>query len=141
VAECPVVHQTLLGASPTTYEAVKEIAYDIEHFSHAGHHQLPTSACAPVPAPPITSTAGTSPRSAAAAVHPRRHEKLETEVRADLQQLIDDSSRRKVRRRRTATAFPLRDKPTCSASRKRTALFLHHGSMKFWNWVSGMMTP
>ena len=89
-AECPVVHtERFLGCyMPTTYEAVKQIAYDTEHFSSrrvivrdirpevvhigAADHVRPAGAQA-------------GQAVAAAAVHARRHEEAGAEGSRDLQ--------------------------------------------------------
>ena len=56
-AECPVVHtKRFLGCYlPTTYEAVKQIAYDTEHFSSRRVIVRDVRPEATASAPPITS--------------------------------------------------------------------------------------
>ena len=56
-AKCPVVHTgRFLGVYlPTTYEAVKEISYDTEHFSSRRVVVRNVRPEPPQPAPPITS--------------------------------------------------------------------------------------
>jgi cytochrome P450 len=56
-AKCPVVHtERFLGVYlPTTYEAVKEISYDTEHFSSRRVVVRNVRPEPPQPAPPITS--------------------------------------------------------------------------------------
>jgi cytochrome P450 len=56
-AECPVVHtERFLGCyMPTTYEAVRQVAYDTEHFSSRRVIVRDIRPDAPQSAPPITS--------------------------------------------------------------------------------------
>ena len=56
-AKCPIVHtDRFLGVYlPTTYEAVKEISYDTEHFSSRRVVVRNVRPEPPQPAPPITS--------------------------------------------------------------------------------------
>jgi cytochrome P450 len=93
--KCPVVHtDRFLGVYlPTTYEAVKQISYDTEHFSSRRvvvRNQRPED---PVPAPPITSD---PPHHKPAKqlllppFTPDAMKKLEPRVRAICNELIDE---------------------------------------------------
>ena len=84
----PVVHtDRFLGCYlPTTYEAVKRVAYDTEHFSS---RRIIVRDVRPetVPAPPITSDPPQHSRktTAAAPVHPRRRQETRAQGSLDLQ--------------------------------------------------------
>jgi cytochrome P450 len=94
-SKCPVVHtDRFLGVYlPTTYEAVKQISYDTEHFSSRRvvvRNQRPED---PAPAPPITSD---PPHHKPAKqlllppFTPDAMKKLEPRVRAICNELIDE---------------------------------------------------
>jgi len=93
-AHSPVVHtERFLGCYlPTTYEAVKEIAYDTEHFSSRRVIVRDVRPAA-IPSPPITSD---PPEHKAAkqlllpSFRPDAIEKLEPRVRAICNELIDE---------------------------------------------------
>src|ERR1700710_1894079 len=104
-AECPVVHtKRFLGCyMPTTYEAVKQVAYDTQHFSSRRVivRDVRPEISNTAPADPFGS-AGAQARQAvaAAAVHARRHE----EARAPGSRYLQRADRRvhrgrKMRRR------------------------------------------
>jgi cytochrome P450 len=93
-AKCPVVHtQRFLGCYlPTTYEAVKQISYDTEHFSSRRVVVRNVRPEPPAPSPPITSD---PPRHKPAKqlllppFTPDAMKKLEPKVRAICNELID----------------------------------------------------
>ncbi|MGH9809521.1 MAG: cytochrome P450, partial [Terriglobia bacterium] len=94
-AECPVVHtERFLGCYlPTTYEAVKEVAYDTEHFSSRRVIVRDVRPETPGSAPPITSD---PPQHKPAKqlllppFTPDAMKKLEPRVRAICNELIDE---------------------------------------------------
>jgi cytochrome P450 len=94
-AQCPVVHtKRFLGCYlPTTYEAVKQISYDTEHFSSRRVVVRNVRPEPPAPSPPITSD---PPRHKPAKqlllppFTPDAMKKLEPKVRAICNELIDD---------------------------------------------------
>jgi cytochrome P450 len=93
--QCPVVHtKRFLGCYlPTTYEAVKQISYDTEHFSSRRVVVRNIRPEPPAPSPPITS----DPPSHKPAKQlllppftPDAMKKLEPKVRSICNELIDD---------------------------------------------------
>src|SRR3979409_1965965 len=94
-AECPVVPTTLfLGRSrPTTYEAVKQIAYDTEHFSSRRVIVRDVRPEATASAPPITSDPPIHKPAKQLLLPPFTPDamkKLEPRVRAICNELIDE---------------------------------------------------
>jgi cytochrome P450 len=93
-AQCPVVHtERFLGCYlPTTYEAVKQISYDTEHFSSRRVVVRNIRPEPPAPSPPITSD---PPQHKPAKqlllppFTPDAMKKLEPKVRAICNELID----------------------------------------------------
>ncbi|MBN9005111.1 MAG: cytochrome P450 [Rhizobiales bacterium] len=93
-AKCPVVHtDRFLGVYlPTTYEAVKEISYDTEHFSSRRVVVRNVRPEPPQPAPPITSDPPTHKPAKQILLPPFTPDatvKLEPRVRAICNELID----------------------------------------------------
>jgi len=89
-AESPVVHtERFLGCYlPTTYEAVKQVAYDTEHFSSRRVIVRDVRPETPGLAPPITSDPPQhkpAKQLAAAAIHARRHEEARAQGSRHLQ--------------------------------------------------------
>ena len=93
-AKCPVVHtDRFLGVYlPTTYEAVKEISYDTEHFSSRRVVVRNVRPEPPQPAPPITSDPPAHKPAKQILLPPFTPDamaKLEPRVRAICNELID----------------------------------------------------
>ena len=93
-AECPVVHtERFLGCyMPTTYEAVKQVAYDTEHFS-SRRVIVRDVRPEPQPSPPITSDPPAhkpAKQLLLPAFTPDAMKKLEPRVRAICNELIDE---------------------------------------------------
>jgi cytochrome P450 len=93
-AECPVVHtKRFLGCYlPTTYEAVKQISYDTEHFSSRRVVVRNIRPEPPAPSPPITSDPPAHKPAKQLLLPPFTPDamkKLEPKVRAICNQLID----------------------------------------------------
>lgn len=93
-AECPVAHTNrFLGVYlPTTYEAVKEISYDTEHFSSRRVVVRNARPEPPPPAPPITSDPPIHKHAKQILVPPFTPDavkKLEPRLRAICNELID----------------------------------------------------
>ena len=93
-AECPVAHTNrFLGVYlPTTYEAVKEISYDTEHFSSRRVVVRNARPEPPPPAPPITSDPPVHKHAKQILVPPFTPDavkKLEPRLRAICNELID----------------------------------------------------
>jgi cytochrome P450 len=93
-AKCPVVHtERFLGVYlPTTYEAVKEISYDTEHFSSRRVVVRNVRPEPPQPAPPITSDPPSHKPAKQILLPPFTPDamaKLEPRVRAICNELID----------------------------------------------------
>lgn len=93
-AKCPVVHTgRFLGVYlPTTYEAVKEISYDTEHFSSRRVVVRNVRPEPPQPAPPITSDPPAHKPAKQILLPPFTPDamtKLEPRVRAICNELID----------------------------------------------------
>ena len=94
-AKCPVVHtERFLGCYlPTTYEAVKEIAYDTEHFSSRRVVVRNARPEPPYPSPPITSDPPEHKPAKQLLLPPFTPDamkKLEPRVRAICNELIDE---------------------------------------------------
>jgi hypothetical protein len=94
-AECPVVHtERFLGCYlPTTYEAVKQIAYDTEHFSSRRIIVRDVRPETPGFAPPITSDPPEHKPAKQVLLPPFTPDamkKLEPRVRAICNELIDE---------------------------------------------------
>ena len=93
-AKCPIVHtDRFLGVYlPTTYEAVKEISYDTEHFSSRRVVVRNVRPEPPQPAPPITSDPPAHKPAKQILLPPFTPDamaKLEPRVRAICNELID----------------------------------------------------
>jgi cytochrome P450 len=93
-AKCPVVHtDRFLGVYlPTTYEAVKEISYDTEHFSSRRVVVRNVRPEPPQPAPPITSDPPSHKPAKQILLPPFTPDamtRLEPRVRAICNELID----------------------------------------------------
>jgi cytochrome P450 len=94
-AECPVVHtERFLGCyMPTTYEAVRQVAYDTEHFSSRRVIVRDIRPDAPQSAPPITSDPPEHKPAKQLLLPPFTPDavkKLEPRVRAICNELIDE---------------------------------------------------
>jgi cytochrome P450 len=93
-AECPVVHtKRFLGCYlPTTYEAVKQVAYDTEHFS-SRRVVVRDARPEPQPSPPITSDPPMhkpAKQLLLPAFTPDAMKRLEPRVRTICNELIDE---------------------------------------------------
>ncbi len=94
-AECPVVHtKRFLGCYlPTTYEAVKQVAYDTEHFSSRRVVVRDVRPETVMPSPPITADPPAHKPSKQLLLPPFTPDamkKLEPRVRAICNELIDE---------------------------------------------------
>ena len=94
-AECPVVHtKRFLGCYlPTTYEAVKQVAYDTEHFSSRRVVVRDVRPETLMPSPPITADPPAHKPSKQLLLPPFTPDamkKLEPRVRAICNELIDE---------------------------------------------------
>ena len=135
-AQRPIAHtDRFLGCYlPTTYEAVRAVAHDTEHFSsrrvivrESGRNHADRGAADHLR--PARAQAGQA--VAAAALHARRHEEAGAAGARDLQRA--DRRVHRARQLRCGGAlhqgYPgARPSPTCSASRKRTAISSSNGS-------------
>ena len=137
--QCPVVHtKRFLGCYlPTTYEAVKQISYDTEHFSSRRVVVRNIRPEPPAPSPPITSDPPAHKPAKQLLLPPFTPDamkKLEPRVRAICNELIDefiDQTADAMPRRATPSTFRFARSPTCSAFRKKTANSSSNGSTRF----------
>ncbi len=148
-ADNPIVHtKRFLGCYlPTTYEAVKEIAYDTEHFSSRRVIVRDIRPETPAAAPPITSDPPEHKPAKQVLLPPFTPDamkKLEPRVRAICNELIDEfvaDGQDATPRRATPSTSRFAPSPTCSASPRRTATSSSNGFTRSSNSASRTMTP
>ena len=146
-AECPVAHtDRFLGVYlPTTYEAVKEISYDTEHFSSRRVVVRNARPEPPPPAPPITSDPPVHKHAKQILVPPFTPDavkKLEPRLRGICNELIDGFINEKGcdAAARYTKYIPTRAVTNMLGVPKKTAISSSSGFTKCSN-SAFMMTP